>query len=271
MVNVKDKTCKEPGCKTLPCYNYEGEKKGLYCATHKKEGMVDITHKTCKVHGCNTRPNYNYEGEKKGMYCTTHKKDGMVDITHKTCKSEWCNTRPNYKYEGYCLYCYMNLFPDKPIVRNYKTKEHSVVEFVKSRFPNEDWIADKIVSGGCSRRRPDLLLDMGDKCVIIEVDENQHLDYDCSCENKRIMEISRDLAHRPIIFIRFNPDAYFKATKKISSCWCVNGNGICCVKKSKKKEWDTRLIQLEETIKYWINPKNSPNKIVETIQLYYDQ
>ena len=39
---------------------------------------------------------------------------------------------------------------------------------------------------------------MGNKCVIIEVDENQHLNYDCSCENKMAM------AHRPIIFIRFN-------------------------------------------------------------------
>ena len=44
-----------------------------------------------------------------------------------------------------------------------------------------------------------------------------------------------DLAHRTIVFIRFNPDAYFKATKKILSCWGVNGNGICCVKKSKRK------------------------------------
>ena len=36
---------------------------------------------------------------------------------------------------------------------------------------------------------------------------------DCSCENKRIMEISQDLGHRPIVFIRFNPDEYNKNGK----------------------------------------------------------
>ena len=74
MVNVKDKTCKEPGCKTLPNYNYEGEKKGY--GIKKKV----LSSKTCKEPGCRTRPHYNYEGEKKGLYCATHKKEGMVDV-----------------------------------------------------------------------------------------------------------------------------------------------------------------------------------------------
>ena len=60
----------------------------------------------------------------------------------------------------------------------------------------------------CSKRRPDLFLDLGYQILIIEIDENQHLDYDCSCENKRIMELSQDVGHKPIVFIRFNPDEY---------------------------------------------------------------
>mgnify|MGYP006890085252 CR=1 FL=1 len=28
----------------------------------------------------------NYENEKKGIYCTTHKLDDMIDLTHKKCK-----------------------------------------------------------------------------------------------------------------------------------------------------------------------------------------
>jgi hypothetical protein len=66
--------------------------------------------------------------------------------------------------------------------------------------------------------RPDLLLDFGDFILIIEVDENQHID-DISCENKRTMEISRDLGHRNIVFIRFNPDDYMIGNEKITSCW----------------------------------------------------
>jgi hypothetical protein len=205
------------------------------------------------------------------LYCSAHKKEGMFNVVSKTCKSEWCSTIVHQeKYDGYCLFCYMNLFPDKPVSRNYKTKEYAVVEHIKNKFPNHTWIADKIVNGGCSKRRPDLLLDLIYQIVIVEVDENQHTEYDCSCQNKRIMELSQDLGHRPIVFIRFNPDDYEKEGTNITSCWGQDKKGICVVKKSKKDEWTQRLNVLEEHINYWINPANITNKTIETIQLFYD-
>ena len=164
----------------------------------------------------------------------------------------------------------MNIFPDKPVSRNYKTKEQSVVEFVKTKFPKMSWVADKIIQNACSKRRPDLLLDLGYQVIIVEVDENQHTDYDCSCENKRIMELSQDVGHRPIIFIRFNPDEYEKDETTITSCWGCDKNGLCVVKKSKKNEWTHRLHVLEETISYWVSPENTTSKMIETIQLFYD-
>ena len=68
-----------------------------------------------------------------------------------------------------------------------------------------------MINNGSSRRRPDILLDLDNQIIIIEVDENQHLYYDCSCQNKRIMELSQDVNFKNIIFIRFNPDAYLDA------------------------------------------------------------
>ena len=270
MVNIKDKTCNHEGCKIRPNYNIEGQKKALYCVEHKLEGMVNIKDKTCNHEGCKIRPNYNNEGYKNPLYCNTHKLEGMVDVRAKRCKSSWCSTQVAEKYDGYCLFCYMNLFPDKPVSHNYKTKEYAVVEYVKTKFPNLQWIADKIVNGGCSKRRPDLLLDLGYQIIIVEIDENQHTEYDCSCENKRIMELSQDLGHRPIVFIRFNPDDYDKNGTNITSCWGHNNKGLCTVKKSKKSEWDQRLTALEEQISYWINPANTTNKTIETVQLFYD-
>lgn len=44
------------------------------------------------------------------------------------------------------------------------------------------------------------------------------------------MELSQDLGHRPIIFIRFNPDEYNNTDEKITSCWGLNGKGISIVK-----------------------------------------
>jgi len=271
MVDVKSKTCIHPGCKVIPVYNNDGETKRLYCATHKLEGMVDVKSKTCIHPGCKVRPNYNNDGETKALYCTTHKLEGMVNVISKTCKTYLCSTQVQEKYDGYCLFCYMNLFPDKPVSRNYKTKEYSVVDHVKTTFPELSWVADKIIAGGCSKRRPDLLLDLGYQIIIIEIDENQHIDYDCSCENKRIMELSQDLGHRPIVFIRFNPDDYTKNGKTIPSCWGVNDKGICVVKKSKTSEWVRRLNTLETQIQYWVNPNNKTNKTIESIQLFYDE
>ncbi len=268
MIDVISKKCNHKGCKKRPIYNVEGETNGVYCCEHKAEGMIDVISKTCLE--CKKQPTYNVEGKTNALYCVIHKKEGMIDVKNKTCKSEWCSTQVQKKYDGYCLFCYMNLFPDKPVSRNYKTKEYAVVEYVRTKFPNMNWIADKIVSGGCSKRRPDLLLDMGYQIIIVEVDENQHTVYDCSCENKRIMELSQDLGHRPIIFIRFNPDDYEKNGRNITSCWGQDKKGICVIKKSKNVEWNQRLTVLEEHINYWINPENITNKTIETIQLFYD-
>jgi len=265
MVNVVTKKCIHKGCNKIPTFNLEGGK-ALYCKEHKNVNMVDVSHDRCIYTDCNKRANFNMEGETKGIYCSSHKLDGMTDIINKICKTHLCSTSVREKYEGYCFYCYMHLFPDKPVTRNYKTKEYSVVEYVKTNY-SHPWITDKI-TGGCSRRRPDLLLDLMDQVLIVEVDENQHVDYDCSCENKRIMELSQDLAHRPIVFIRFNPDEYEKDGKKVTSCWGVGQKGICAVKKSKKTEWKHRLHALGETIEYWLTHRT--DKTVEIIQLFYD-
>lgn len=186
------------------------------------------------------------------------------------CKTEWCETiAKNKRYNGYCFRCCVNLFPDTPVYRNYKTKENEVVDKVTTTFPNFTWVADKRVLDGRSKRRPDLLLDMGTHIIIIEVDENRHADYDCSCENKRLMELSQDLQHRPIVFIRFNPDGYVDQDgNKIASCWKINNSlGIIQVTKNKRKEWANRIETLIQQIQYWVN--NPTQKTIEIIELFY--
>ncbi len=261
--------CFEKDCKKTPRYNMKGGI-ALYCSNHKYEEMIDVIRKnrTCYHEGCNTRPIFNIEGNTQGLYCALHKKEDMVDVKHKKCKTYMCPTIVKDKYDGYCLFCYMNLFPDKPVSYNYKTKEYAVVEFVKQKYPDLSWITDKKVEDGCSRRRPDLLLDLGYQIIIVEIDENQHISYDCTCENKRLMELSQDLQHRPIIFIRFNPDEYKKNDELISSCWGNNKKGICVIQK--KEEWKNRLESLNEQINYWLNPENKTDKTIEIVELFYD-
>jgi hypothetical protein len=109
---------------------------------------------------------------------------------------------------------------------------------------------------------------MGTHVIIVEIDENKHEGYDCSCENKRIMELSKDLNHRPIIFIRFNPDEYRSPDNVlIKSCWKINNFGVMQIKKSKQKEWEERISVLKEQIQYWC--EHSTEKTIEVVELFY--
>ena len=206
------------------------------------------------------------------QYCCHDKNKDFCKICdgRYLCKSIWCETARNPKYEGCCMPCFVNNPENNsnPIKRNYKTKEKDVVDRITQTFTNFTWISDKKVQDGCSRRRPDLLLDMGSHIIIMEVDENKHTDYDCSCENKRLMELSQDLQHRPIIFIRFNPDDYINQEGiKIKSCWKLNKLGVMQIQKTKQTEWEERINSLKQQIQYWID--NPTEKTIEIVELFY--
>jgi len=159
--------------------------------------------------------------------------------------------------------------PDVPVTRNYKTKERAVVDLVSQTYSDFTWVSDKRVQDGCSTRRPDLFLDLATHALVIEIDENQHHDYDCSCENRRLMELSQDISHRPLVFIRFNPDEYLDSNgKNIKSCWRVGTDGINRVPTTQTENWRNRIHILYTNVDYWI--ANIPDKTVEVIQLFYD-
>jgi hypothetical protein len=105
-------------------------------------------------------------------------------------------------------------------------------------------VFDKIVEGGCSRRRPDVRIDMGSHIIIVECDEDQHKGY--SCENKRMMEIFQNCGNRPIVFIRFNPDSY---TKNMIKYFKTTGNGLVV---NLRKEWSVISITID-----YINQKKN--------------
>ena len=128
----------------------------------------------------------------------------MEDVVSARCAMEGCTTFAHSKrYQGYCLRCFTHVFPDVPVVRNYKTKERCIAEHVARLKAEDTRLAqaviryDKRVDGGCSLRRPDIFVELGTHVVIVEVDEQQHdrEEYH-SCENKRMMQLYTDLAMR---------------------------------------------------------------------------
>ncbi len=209
------------------------------------------------------------EHKRQRRYCVDCSGNGLCKLCHLV--------YGNRKYDKYCLRCFIYLFPDQEVTRNYKTKERAVHDQLKSWYPNYTIIWDKKIDGGCSRRRPDFLIDFGAFVIIVEVDENQHEDYNCSCDNKRLCELSQDTAfvndegetvHRPMTLIRFNPDDYMSNGKNVTSCWGYNKLGVCIIKKSKVKEWITRLNHLKDRVDYWI--ASPTNKTIEVDCLFFD-
>ena len=149
------------------------------------------------------------------------------------------------------------------IPRRYKMREHHLRDALKTEFPEVHMVFDKKVDNGCSRRRPDVRIEQLTHSIIVECDENQHRNY--SCENKRTMELFRDLGNRPMVLIRFNPDSYVRGETSVEGCFKKTKSGAVSIR---KKEWNRRIAELTNTIHHYLH--DIPSKEVEEVRLFYN-
>jgi hypothetical protein len=237
MVDVKNKTCEHSGCVTRPSYNIKG-KQPAYCGKHKLEGMVDVVHNICVEEGCKTRAGFGRLFQQQN-HCTKHKKANEYAKNNPKCTASGCKTRPIYTNVGtnYPERCDAHKLPDDKNVVEKPCKKCGLEEFLnestllcnscndfdvkkvhkvkeerigKMLLANEIAIesSDKIVSDGCSKYRPDYVIDRGLYKIIIEVDEHQHNSYAENCECSRMIQLHQDYGGIPLLFVRFNPDTY---------------------------------------------------------------
>lgn len=161
------------------------------------------------------------------------------------------------KYQPCCFKCYCVLNPDIEIPRRYKVKETHLKEAIEEF----NFINDKRIEGGCSSRRPDFLLDLNLFTLIVECDENGHSGYNTTCEIAKLNDTFTDLADRPIVLLRFNPDNY-----QGKSCF----DKEC---KLMKTEWNKRIKVLKASIKKWIEFSKRdciPSEQITTELLFFD-
>ena len=143
-------------------------------------------------------------------------------------------------WKPYCFRCYCVLNPDAIIPRKYKLKEHHIVDALKAHFKEQiTMIFDKAIEGGCSKKRPDVSIDFGSHYLMIEIDENRHVNN--SREEKRMVELYEDVGFRKIIFLRFNPDRYKEGTHKYTSPFKYTRSGILQLDET---EFNRRIQQL---------------------------
>jgi hypothetical protein len=135
-----------------------------------------------------------------------------------------CNERcTNTKYRLYCKQCFLVLFPHELVLKNERTRELSVIKHIKDTFNQYKWLINKSICG--LKRISDIFLELEDRYIMIEVDENQHRYYDKCDENKRISQITLKLDDKYLFIIHFNTDSYIdKNGTPILSPW-IKRNG----------------------------------------------
>jgi len=112
----------------------------------------------------------------------------------KSCRLFFVKKSTNYL----CNYC-------NPTTKlREKTKEIKLKNFLEHHYPILHNKSVKI-SDSCYNNFPDFMIQLKDKLIIIECDENAHKSYPVDCENIRMNNLQFSLKSN-VIWIRFNPD-----------------------------------------------------------------
>lgn len=270
MIDIRHARCEKCGVQSN--FGFESQKP-LRCEAHKEPGMFNVKAATCAYieedgARCPKHSHYGFAGGKK-THCAAHAETNMVDLQHSMCSL--CGvTRVHPELTDRCKHCFHYENPGLPLKFNFRTKELRLVKFVQgivNKHENIKIIAeDKRVPGGCSIRRPDCAIDCNTHIVIVECDENQHGSYDATCDNKRTMQIFMDCGSMPIIFLRFNPDAYNLADGgRQPACFKLDDSG----KLVNTPEWYRRIGLFEKPL---ISAITTPSeKEVNIRRYFYDE
>jgi hypothetical protein len=311
--NINKKTCKYENCNKIPGFNYKYEKSPLYCKDHKKDNMISKRKRNkCKYNNCDKYPNYNYSKYKspkycnehkksemimtnkqytkcikceksaiynlpnnKQLYCIDHKKENMIDVKNIYRLCHICNyITANPKLKDYCVQCYVYKYPNSEYANRYIVRKQDKIHSIFKDISIIQWDScDKKIEGTCNKRRPDYFKDLFTHCIILEIDENQHKNYNKEDEIERLKQLYIGLGKRKLVVIRFNPDSYIKNNKKYNSMFSyTTKNGFL---KINEKMCRNRLKIVNTTLSLCVDYNNvekmcGNNKEVIEIKLYYD-
>ena len=288
MVDVRSKRCDRKGCTKQPHFDQEGGK-GRYCKDHAEAGMVNVKDKRCEHDGCMTRARYGCPGNKP-VKCNEHKESNMIcqpriKCINRNCKElamfaqlgnkqKYCQEHvPDDSYvniiEQRCISCELPNIVDKygkcqvcdpdTFTRGRLAKQNEVEQYLKVNASDlvtaYSCQVDKMVDRGiCGRERPDFLLDAGDRVIILEVDENQHKDRACECEQTRMVNIAQSHGGISTIFIRYNPDDFKDESGENRDV-------------PRKRRMDEVIKMIRFIISKW---KPTPGVIAYVTYMYYD-
>lgn len=282
--NVKDRLCEHPGCTKQPSFGLEHMS---VCSSHNFENWPDRRKKRCAVEGCTTTPSFGPAGVT--LVCSTHNVDHWPRLKNDLCQYVGCKTAASFgptgskplvcsshNFEGWanihakrCMHpdCNLSVNQNDEFCANHdtsrkrrsKVRETQVANYLlhDAKLPFDTWNKCLEYSRICADQTyfPDFTYDAGSHIVVLEVDELQHAHRGYSCDNKRMLDVFNTYGGLPVVFIRFNPDAY---TLK---------NQLVPVADVGKVD-QPRLVKLVDTIS--VQLQKIPEHHITIIRMYYD-
>ena len=138
-----NKTASYGDC-VLPQQGYVGTHKyHEFCKKHAPVHYVYLRQYICCENGCKVRAHFNYENEKKRLYCDTHKKDNMVnldavkiDYDNENAKQKTQKDKPAVIVDNVdrCLMIHLSDYRFERSVKNEITVETTGGKKVNGRF-----------------------------------------------------------------------------------------------------------------------------------------
>ena len=284
-IGNKKNNCLYEGCKISASYGNPDSKHKLYCTKHKLHDMVPLYSSICIIPKCKNVPYYGYKTGKT-LWCHLHYDHNNPEIINliEYTKCDECdnpyiivsnekklclnhaprNVEINLK--KLCKYC--DLEEDSPYVcdecnQNRNKKEFTVVQYLRKNIDTQFIYDSSEMLQGCSKRRPDIFFELPLHNVIVEVDEDQHRNYNETCECARINEIVNGIGGKSVIFIRFNPDN-FKINNQSQTVPIRERLELLVqvLKEELTKEYDTFQIQMIQLFYDFYDNTLSDNKLL---------
>ncbi len=277
MIDVKNKKCEHENCeKQASCSKGKGFR-AKFCAKHKEPGMIDVINKKCQC--CSTSASYGIPGQPPSL-CFTHGKNKEGFMKHPSRKCSKCNNTAVYGIKN-PIHCELHKTSDEQNLCLIKCKNCNAIEIcnkdqicfeycinseihkrlshfrelriktlLETKIEVKFTSFDKILDTSCNLRRPDIYYDLGDKGLVIEIDENQHKSYTENCEIMRMKQIFFSIGLPKTVFIRYNSDKFTGKYSNISN-------------------FDREKILIEQ-INYYISLKDEEKYSIKILYLFYD-
>ena len=235
--------CKKPG------HKYFNMKSQFWlCKECNDEMRLNVNDKTCNHPECSIMfCGFAYYDENYPIQCIKHKLPDMINLKSKRCLEPGCDkhieTRKNkQKHKGFCYTCFYTKYPNEGCCKSNDIKERLIVNHIIKKFPDYKFILNKAI--GPKNHRPDMLLELDDRVIIIEIDEDQHKKY--NTDELLRLDTMQKAINKKVICIRFNPDSFIRDNVGTSSCFKLNDNKIFEI--SKHDEFECRLNHLYKYI-----------------------